>query len=265
MTDYQIAIDAISGMLNDPDVLVESFKRSAYEEGFRRYYLKFVPAFDALEHLYSSVVDKDTLLENMADAYVAKAKEMYESVPKRKREVFFINMALAMAGFVYPSIAQYGGGFSKPLTDILQKKWKDEFPKSNITPSTYEEIEQGFHKKWCYITTAACQYRGMEDDCEELDLLRAYRDTYMMSRPEGGQLILDYYDVAPSIVKHINSREDAGQIYDDLWNEYINVCIEDIREGKYEECLERYSDMVMNMKKKYFHVHHNVKDISRDF
>ena len=95
----------------------------------------------------------------------------------------------------------------------------------------------------------------MEDDCEELNLLRAYRDTYMMSRPEGAQLIHDYYDIAPSIVKHINRRSDCGVIYDDLWDRYISPCIDDIRSGRMQECLDTYSDMVREMKDRYFHLY----------
>ena len=252
MTEYQIAIEGMANLLDDPPELIKSFKRGTYAAGFQKYYLKQVPVFDAIEHLYGTVVEKDTMLDNMAEAFASKADEYLAKLPRRERETNRINQSLVVAGFVFPSILKYGGESSEPLIEAIRKKWKEHFPKSNISAATFEDIEKGFHRKWCYITTAACQYRGMEDDCEELNLLRAYRDTYMMSRPEGEQLIHDYYDVAPSIVKHINRRSDCRVIYDDLWDRYIGPCIEDIREGRLEQCLDSYSDMVLEMKEKYF-------------
>lgn len=252
MTEYQTAISGMESMVTDPEELIRSFNRGAYAKGFQNFYLKQVPVFDAIEHLYDTVVDKDTMLENMADAFASSARNYLDAVPKRGRETARINQSLAVAGFVFPAILQYKGVSSDHLVEAIQKKWKEYFPKANISAAPFEDIEKGFHRKWCYITTAACQYRGMDDSCEELDLLRAYRDTYMMEQPEGEQLIHDYYDVAPSIVKHINRRADSGQIYDDLWERFIGPCIEDIREGRMEECLTTYTDMVLKMKDRYF-------------
>ena len=262
MTDYQIAMEGITSALKDPDQLIKSFQRGAYQEGFQKFYLGLVPTLDAIERLYLSVKDPDTMLDNMADSFVTQSKTLYDSTPKRNREVLFINQSLAVAGYVFPAILQYKGESSEALIDRIQKKWKEAFPKSNIKASSYEDIEKGFHRKWCYITTAACQFRGMDDNCAELNLLRDYRDTYMVSRAGGEDLILEYYDIAPSIVKHINSRSDAAQIYDGIWKEYIGPCIDLIRKGEMETCLELYSRMVLEMKQQYFHLYPHVKSSS---
>ena len=55
--------------------------------------------------------------------------------------------------------------------------WKEAFPKSALQATSFEEIEQGFRKKFCYITSAVCETFGKPDDCYELTLLRNYRDT----------------------------------------------------------------------------------------
>ncbi len=259
MTDYQIAIEGMKEILKDPDLQIQTFKRGLYVDGFQKFYLKLVPSLDAIERLYLSVGDPDTMIDNMAQAFVDCAKELYDNTPKRKKDVFFINQSLSVAAFLYPAILQYKGESTKSLIEHLQKKWKEAFPKSNISAAPYEEIEKGFHRKWCYITTAACQVRGMDDSCEELNLLRVYRDTYMMNHPQGEQMIQDYYDIAPSIVKHINQRPDAVRIYNDIWDEYISPCIQDIRAGKMEECLDLYCRMVLTMKDRYFHLYPHVK------
>ncbi len=259
MSDYQIAIDGMRQILEDPELQIKTFKRGLYAEGFQKFYLKLVPTLDAIERLYLSVGEPDTMLDNMAQAFVNCAKELYDNTPRRKREVFFINQSLSVAAFLFPAILQYKGESSKSLLEHLQKRWKEAFPKSNISAAPYEDIEKGFHRKWCYITTAACQVRGMDDDCEELNMLRNYRDTYMMSLPDGEQMIRDYYDVAPSIVKHIDKQPDSVRIYNDIWDQYIGPCIEDIRAGKMEECMELYISMVLNMKDRYFHLYPHVK------
>ena len=259
MTDYQIALEGMTSVLKDPEQLIKSFKRGLYPEGFQKFYLGMVPTLDAIEKLYLSVGEPDTMLDNMAKSFVDQSKELYDKAPRRTREVFFINQSLAVAGFVFPAIIQYKGESSQALIEHIQKRWKEAFPKSNISASNFEDIEKGFHRKWCYITTAACQVRGMADDCEELNLLRDYRDTYMSHLAGGEQLILDYYDIAPSIVKHINMSPDADRIYDRIWKDYICPCIEMIRDGKMEECLALYSEMVLDMKQKYFHLYPHVK------
>ena len=263
MTDYQIAISGLETIFLDTDVLIQSFKKAAYPPAFQKFYLKQVPVFDAIENLYSTVVDKDTMLENMAEAVASHAQDLLDKEGRRNRETLRINISLVMAGFIFPSILKYGGSSSQPLIEAIQKKWKEHFPKMNISAAPFDDIEAGFHRKWCYITTAACQYRGMEDDCEELNLLRDYRDTYMAGLREGDRVILDYYDIAPSIVKHINMRPDADLIYDGIWEKYIGPCILLIREGKMEECMNLYTKMVLDLKDQYFHLYPHVKNNRR--
>ena len=259
MTDYQIAMEGMASVLKDPELLIKSFKRGMYPEGFQKFYLSMVPTLDAIERLYLSVGEPQTMLSNMAAAFVDQSKALYDNTPRRTKEVFFINQSLAVAGYVFPAILQYKGESSNALIEQIQTKWKEAFPKSNIKASDFEDIEKGFHRKWCFITTAACQVRGMQDDCEELNLLRHYRDTYMANLEGGRQLILDYYDIAPSIVKHIDMQPDADRIYDQIWKDYIGPCIDLIHAGRMEECLNLYSQMVLEMKEKYFHLYPHVK------
>ena len=263
MTDYQIAMEGMASVLKDPELVIKTFKRGLYPEGFQKFYLSMIPTLDAIEKLYLSVGEPETMLDNMAQSFVDQSRALYDSTPRRNREVLFINQSLAVAGYVFPSILQYKGESSQALIEHIQKKWKDAFPKSNIRASDFEDIEKGFHRKWCYITTAACQVRGMKDDCEELNLLRNYRDTYMMQLSGGEERILEYYDIAPSIVKHINMRPDADRIYDRIWKDYIAPCIVLIREGKMEECMSLYSRMVLDMKKEYFYLYPHVKSSTR--
>lgn len=253
MNDYQTGLTGMKEALTETEALLRGFTRKAYADTFRDYYMGLLPAMEAIENLYQTVVDKDTMLMNMAGALASSAAEMREKVPRRERESLDISLGLIMAGYVFPSLLKYNGDSTKPLVASVQKAWKDKFPKSNLTPAEYEEIEAGFHKKFCFITTACCRRLNKPDDCYELTLLRRYRDTYMASLEDGEKLIAEYYDIAPSIVKHIDKRQDSAGIYDAVWNHYILPCIRLIEGGEYEECLSLYSDMVMDLKKRYFY------------
>jgi len=65
-------------------------------------------------------------------------------------------------------------------------------------------------------------------------------------------VIQEYYDVAPTIVKHINRRENAEDIYRGIYETYLRTCIGLIREDKNEQCRKVYTDMVYELEDKYF-------------
>ncbi|MDY3250661.1 MAG: CFI-box-CTERM domain-containing protein, partial [Candidatus Choladocola sp.] len=139
------------------------------------------------------------------------------------------------------------------LADKLVAGWKKQFPKTNIQAEEFQFIEKGFHKKFCYITTAVCETFGKSDDCYELTTLRDYRDNYLASLPEGEELIRMYYDVAPTIVKHINQKSDSGEIYRSIWDTYLAPCISMIEHHQLEDCRSHYEDMVHTLQKEYFY------------
>ena len=66
-------------------------------------------------------------------------------------------------------------------------------------------------------------------------------------------MVHEYYDVAPSIVKHIDRREDAKQIYEGIWQQYLSPCIRLIENDQNEACVDLYRKMVYELKDQYFH------------
>lgn len=53
----------------------------------------------------------------------------------------------------------------------------------------------------------------MPDDCEELQILRSFRDHYLANQPGGMEEIEQYYAIAPRIVASIHQRVDAAFIW----------------------------------------------------
>ena len=253
MSDYQTAVETMQKMLNKDISVLETFNKKNYKSSFEREYQKYVPAFDAIETLYHTVREPQEMLENMAQALTDSAVEQLNEIKRRSvRDNIQMNFNMQLAVFVYPSILHYKGDSSRPLCDAILASWKKAFPKSNVQAAEFEFIEKGFHRKFCYITTAVCDSLQKGDDCPELMLLRSYRDGYLSFVEGGEDMIRRYYDVAPSIVRHINERGDAKQIYQGIWTDYISPCIDLIENGENEACRKLYMQMVDDLHRDYF-------------
>lgn len=251
---YLTALHGMEKIIPDWENPMGSFNKKSYADTFKNYYESNLNVYAAVETGYESAVDKEQFVLNMANAVVESAVSAIDAVTrKRKKDAKLIDMNLCMVVYVLPGILKYGGESAKPLTDIILKRWKEQFPSTNISAAPFEDIEAGFHKKWCYITTAVCETQGKPDDCYELTLFRNYRDGYLMEQPEGEQVIREYYDVAPTIVKRINQLPERDKIYQSIWDMYLEPCMSMIEKGENESCKELYMEMVRKLEEKYFY------------
>lgn len=254
MNYYLTGIEGMPKLLECCEDSMQYFKRNLYADHFHKLYQMNVQTFDAIENGYNSVIDKEQFLKNMAGALIDCAVgKMAQCKRRSAKDRKMIDLNMEMVTFVFPMILEYKGNSSAPLTDKLVEAWKEAFPKSGIQAATYSEIEQGFHRKFCYITTAVCKTFDKPDDCYELTLLRNYRDTYLSSLPGGREMIQEYYDVAPSVVKHIAQRENADEIYCSIWNNYLSPCIQMIEEGQNDACRDKYEEMVRTLRGEYMY------------
>lgn len=103
----------------------------------------------------------------------------------------------------------------------------------------------------CFLTTACMRAKNAPDDCEELTLMRAYRDGYLASRKDGRSEIETYYRIAPSVVKGINAREDAQEIWEKVYAEMILPCVECIRREDNEGAFTRYKAYTLSLAGQY--------------
>lgn len=249
---YNQAMRGIEDMLLAEDNPLASFKKNLYPEAFQAYMRKHLGTMNAIEQVYREGEKPEEWLEKLADHLVETARRELDDIPKKsKRSEQQVNFNMMLAIYIFPAfLEQKDVKSADPLTDLIVEKWNRTF-KTSVGKATYEKIEQGFHRKFCYITTAACEHQGKADDCYELELLRSYRDEYLMATEEGEALVKEYYNIAPTIVNRINRREDADAIYDTLWETYLTDCIHLIEQGEKEACCERYQDMVYSLKEQY--------------
>ena len=94
-------------------------------------------------------------------------------------------------------------------------------------------------KDGCFLTTAACEHRGLPDNCYELRVLRSFRDKTLLTTPEGRVLVEEYYSIAPNLVPLLNETIIAEQIW-----KSIEATIFHIENSKPQKAISAYREMV---------------------
>ena len=230
------------------------FKRKLYEDAFTKYYKKHKALFEEIIAVCENAEDADQVIEELSAVIPEYAHEQITQIQKkRKRSSRILDYNLDMITFVFPAIVYDENEYCVKLADAILEKWNRPPIEGNIQWTSYEKLQGGFRRRLCYITTAVCESQNKADDCYELKLLRSYRDSYLMSSEEGKAVVEEYYDVAPTIVNHINKRENASEIYTEIYDRYICPCIRLLEQGKKEECREVYTGMVKGLKRQYLY------------
>ena len=108
MNFYLTGIEGMPKLLDccgdDP---MKYFSKKAYGDAFQRMYQEHLETFDAIEQGYSTVIDKEQFLMNMADALTEYAGKKYDSCTKRtKRDHMMMDLNLTMAAFVLPMVLE---------------------------------------------------------------------------------------------------------------------------------------------------------------
>ena len=102
------------------------------------------------------------------------------------------------------------------------------------------------NKKWCFITTAACEAHGLPDDCYVLDTLRAWRDGWLTQNVPAE--IARYYALAPGIVARFDVHPSKALIYDAMWNDFIMPALYCVERGQNRAAFAIYASMFETFK-----------------
>lgn len=102
----------------------------------------------------------------------------------------------------------------------------------------------------CFLTTACVEARGLPDDCEELTVLRAFRDGYLSASDERRALVERYYEIAPGIVDAIAASPARLQEHERIYDTVAH-CVELIRQERPAEALNGYRALVETLEREY--------------
>lgn len=236
--------------IQDP---LKDFKKNLYEPSFRAYEKEQEGLMDLLEDTYEGLSNPDGFLKSLASSMVEQVQLRLDGKNKRKQEDLMMGFNMSLVIYVNPALIAHNKMSGRALAQEVLAAWKEQFPKTNLKLSDFDAINNGFKRRFCYITTAVCESLGKPDDCYELNLLREYRDLYLMKQPGGEEEIRRYYDIAPTIVKRIGRSQKASQIYEEIWKDYLSDCIKLIERQEQEECRKVYQDMMDILAQRYFH------------
>lgn len=249
----EAAIAALQNLLYGIENPMQYFKKALYMEFFNKYVFENAKNLAVLEQAYLAIDDPKDMMERVAEPLVARVEEDLQARRGRKKEDLQMDYNLSMVVYVFPALLETNEKSGQAWIDVLAAVWKKHFPKTELKSATAKEINAGFRYRFCYITTAVCESKNKPDDCYELSLLRSFRDDYLLQSAQGEAMVHEYYDVAPSIVKHIGKRTDADKIYEGIWQQYLSPCIRLIESGQNEKCVDLYRHMVYELKDLYFH------------
>ena len=103
----------------------------------------------------------------------------------------------------------------------------------------------------CYLTSACIEAQGLPDNCEELTVLRNFRDNWLKKQPGGLAEIAEYYAIAPGIVTKINQQSGAKEIWHELYETLVVPCVRLIQAGKMDEAHRRYQKTAWALESQY--------------
>lgn len=145
------------------------------------------------------------------------------------------------------SIALYDKNGAK-----IDEIYPDETTTMNGVPAiNYGVDEKNGRTGGCYLTTACVDYFGKPDDCYELETLRSFRDGFMQTSTEMKEAAKKYYVIAPKIVAKINSLPNKASVYQKMYTDLVQKCINLINKGKNKEAYETYKDYSEALEEKY--------------
>ena len=118
------------------------------------------------------------------------------------------------------------------------------------TYSTQDNVDGSVEKSSgsCYLTSACMAYfqDDFDDNCYELTVLRWFRDNFVSKED-----IEHYYKVAPIIVETINEDDKCDVIYDYIYDNVVDYCVEQIEYGNYDKAYSRYKNSVSILEKQF--------------
>lgn len=92
----------------------------------------------------------------------------------------------------------------------------------------------------CFLTSACAVAQNLPDDCDELRILRTFRDTYLLATAPGRALVQEYYKIAPGICARIDLRQDAKLLYADLYRRLVLPTVRLVQAGQFGAACDHY-------------------------
>lgn len=133
-------------------------------------------------------------------------------------------------------------------SDSYNKGGDPDYSRRESNGSPNPSIGEVQNNGGCYLTTACMIHTKEEfdDNCEELTILRWFRDNFVSKED-----IKHYYITAPIIVESINEIQENKNIYDYIYKYIVSACVTAIKKGDYEFAYKRYKSSILALEEKF--------------
>lgn len=154
------------------------------------------------------------------------------------------------------------GGIITGKDDMYKTTISDGEKYSTGVGSTPEQSQESASNSWdsgdttdsvCYLTTACTKTMNRPDNCLELEVLRDFRDNFLMKSSEGKRAVKEYYEVAPKIVQAVEKREDASEIWKEVYGDIVHA-MSLVLFGSFDKAFEHYKQMTLGLKENYLNL-----------
>lgn len=255
---FQAYTDSVLRTIADYPNVMAKMTKQLYFDYFDAYSKDCRTPFAQLEQAVLLCSDRrDEIIDRaVAELMQQLARWLDEKTGQRSRSKYraaLDDAKYTIALLLVPAVRRYGLSISEDYCERLHEVWIQTHPETRFELGTYEELTSGFKRKWCFITTAVCRNEGKPDDCAELQAFRAFRDDYLAACADGPALIAAYYDCAPGIVSCIDYCQNSTAVYQQLREQWLQPCYEDLRRGDCAACKARYEAMVCHLQREYLY------------
>ena len=120
--------------------------------------------------------------------------------------------------------------------------------KGSIDQHNADKSEKSSTDVSCFLTTACMKHfqENFDDNCYELTVLRWFRDNFVSKEDKE-----HYYEIAPIIVETINKEKQSSIIYDYIYDNIVDYCVEQIEQGHYDKVYSRYKNSVLTLEEQF--------------
>ncbi|MDE7016782.1 MAG: hypothetical protein K2P65_04270 [Lachnospiraceae bacterium] len=261
----QIELTAVAALLDQTQKWLKGFRKETYADSFEAFMEENRELWVSFRRLFLKKEESLQAQEAVAVALTTKMQELLDAGKSRRgKEETQLDVGLYLVSYVFPALLSCqenpkSDGNAAKMADAICKKWNGTFRGHTIQYADFASIQNGFKQKLCYVTTAICQGLHKSQNCREVQLMKAYRDEYLVLQEGGEEITREYYDIAPTIVKRIAKEASPEEKYQYLWEHYLQFCVAMVESGKYEECKETYMQMIEELKREYLITDHHVQ------
>ena len=104
----------------------------------------------------------------------------------------------------------------------------------------------------CFISTAICEIIGKDDDCDELQTLRGFRDNVLCKEPSLKAMVDEYYLISPPLADALRKMSNKHEIAEELFENHIDIILKQINQNKISETVSSYQEMISHLKSKIY-------------